>query len=92
MDRSDDTREFDTPPPAEMDEQSLDLLQRLADLGCIDPALEADILDRVTTRVTGVASIEEVRRITAEVLFERQFDPDRVGLGLLEDEWRAIFG
>jgi hypothetical protein len=76
--------DFETRPTA--------LMQRLADLGCLDPEMEADILDRVTTRVEGRATVDRVRAIIAEVLFERQFDPERAGLGLLEEEWRAIFG
>lgn len=78
-------------PVVDLDRQAFTFLQTLAELGFLDPVTEAEILDRVTSRIDGTASLDDVRRIIAEVFFELQYDPGRDVLGFLEEEWKAIF-
>ncbi len=75
----------------DLQRQAFVFLQTLAELGFLDPATEAEVLDRVTSRIDGEASLDDVRRIIAEVFFELQYDPGRDVLGFLEEEWKAIF-
>ena len=75
----------------EVDERAVECLQSLRDLGYLDATIETEILDRLATRVQDVARFDDVRRIAAEVLFERQFDMDSDAMSLLEEEWKAVF-
>jgi hypothetical protein len=65
------------------------LLRVLRELGYTDAALEIEMLDRVASQVEGLARFEDVRRIAAEIFFERQIDVD--GVTFLEEEWKVIF-
>ena len=71
-------------PVVEIDEQAHGFLRSLRELGYLDPAVEMEIIDRVTSISHGLARLEEVRRIAAQVLFERHET-------LLDEEWRALF-
>jgi len=65
------------------------LLVVLRELGYVDETLEVEVLDRVASQVEGLARFEDVRRIAAEIFFERQIDMD--GITFLEEEWKVIF-
>ncbi len=72
-----------------MDRDAQALLQALQDVGYLEGAVDEEILDRLTREVRGLARPEDVRRIAAQVLFERQFDADLIQL--LDEEWKAVF-
>lgn len=76
---------------AALGDQAMVFLERLRVLGYLEPSAEVEILDRVCDRAVGVASFEVVRRIAAEVLFERQVELEHDAFALLEEEWKAIF-
>jgi hypothetical protein len=65
------------------------LLQALQDAGYLEGSLDVEVLDRVAHEAQGLARAEDVRRIAAQVLFERQFDADLIQL--LDEEWKAVF-
>ena len=72
-----------------LDRDAQALLLALQEAGYLEGVLDAEVLDRLTREVQGLARPEDVRRIAAQVLFERQFDADLIQL--LEEEWKAVF-
>lgn len=91
MKRRGDTEEGVGTVTVAMDDEGGRFLERLRELGYLDPPTESEVLDRITERVDGVARFEDVRRMAAEVLFERQLELDQETLAFLDEEWRAIF-
>ncbi len=91
MTRRDDGPDYPGPPRAALDDRATVFLERLRELGYLESSSEVEVLDRVCDRVVGVASFEVVRRIAAEVLFERQVELEHDAFALLEEEWKAIF-
>ncbi len=91
MSRRDGRRRIAGVPAVELDARAGRFLDRLRELGYLEPSTEGDILDRVSELAAGVASFEVVRRIAAEVLFERQIELEHDAFALLDEEWRAIF-
>ncbi len=66
-------------------------LDSIRELGYLPAALEDEVLDRLTVRVEGTVTVDDARRIAAEVFFERTIEPDAPGFGLLDEEWKAVF-
>jgi hypothetical protein len=64
-------------------------LHALQDAGYLVGSLDDEVLDRLAHEAQGLARAEDVRRIAAQVLFERQFDADLIQL--LDEEWKAVF-
>ncbi len=72
-----------------LDARAQAFLQALQDAGYLEGSLDVEVLDRVAHEAQGLARAEDVRRIAAQVLFERQFDVDLIQL--LDEEWKAVF-
>lgn len=72
-----------------LDAKAKAFLHALQDAGYLEGSLDVEVLDRLAQEAQGLARAEDVRRIAAQVLFERQFDADL--MQLLDEEWKAVF-
>lgn len=79
------------PPGATLGPDAMAFLQMLRDLGYLDDRIEDEVLNRITAHAEGEVTLPLLRRMVAEVVFERQFELDSELLTLLDDEWKMVF-
>lgn len=63
----------------------------LRELGIIDLTLEDEILNRLMMAQHGRIELEDVKRMAATVVFERQFDGTEEFTAVFDEEWRMLF-
>ncbi len=71
--------------------EAMDFLFGLKDLGLVDPSIEEDILNRLLVLHRGEVSLDDMRRMAATIMFERQFSPGNEDYNVFDEEWRLLF-
>ena len=66
-------------------------LDAVRELGLIDEAMEDDILNHLMLTHQGKISLSAMRRISAQIIFERQFRAGEDYYGIFEEEWKLLF-
>ncbi len=82
-----------SPPTLEASPSASASLDVLVDLGHLDDDMLAVVNDRLldVEAPDGVVSLDAVRRVTAEVIFERETRVDPELRQLLDGEWTFLF-
>lgn len=66
-------------------------LENLKEIGLVDPVMEEEIHNRLMLIDGQNVSLDEMKRITAVVIFERQFESQNEQYGIYDEEWRLLF-
>lgn len=66
-------------------------LQGLRELGFVDPPMEEEILNNLMLVDGPAVSLDEMKRIAAIVIFERQFELQNETYSIYDEEWRLLF-
>lgn len=74
-----------------VDNGAFKFLENLKEIGVVDPPMEEEIHNRLMLIDGNHVSLEEMKRITAVVIFERQFETQNELYGIYDEEWRLLF-
>lgn len=72
-------------------EEAQGFLDTVRELGLIDEAMEDDILNHLMLTHKGNITLGAMRRISAQIIFERQFRAGEDYYGIFEEEWKLLF-
>ncbi len=70
---------------------AMGFLQALRDLSYLDERSEEEVWHRVMAPGSGEIGLDRLRRVVAEVMFERHTDPGSEWVTLLDEEWKIVF-
>lgn len=74
-----------------LSEKAYGFLNSIKELGLVDDEMEDEILNRLMMMVDAEIGIEDMKRVSAIVIFERQFDANEDYYGIFEEEWKLLF-
>ena len=74
-----------------LSERAHSFLTSVRDLGLIDEAMEEEIYNRLMMQSGQELEFEDVRKIAATVIFDRQFRSGEEYYGIFEEEWKLLF-